>query len=382
MIIGVPVERYPNEQRVALVPATLPALTKAGLKILVESGAGTKAGFPDSAFQEQGATIASDQAQLFSEADVIVQLHGFDESSNISAYRKKQIVVGLLDPLGTSAPFAKLAQNGVITFALELLPRISRAQTMDALSSMATIAGYKAVLLAADTSKKMFPMMITAAGTITPARVFIIGAGVAGLQAIATARRLGAIVQAYDVRPAVKEQVESLGAKFVELPLETQQAEGSGGYAKEMGEDFLKKQREMMTKVLAESDVTITTAAVPGKKAPILISKDMIGSMRSGSVIVDIAAETGGNCELTKPGETINVDGISILGPINLPSTIPFHASQMYAKNVSTFLLMLFKNGELNLDLEDPVIRETLVTYEEKVFNQRVNEALGTARTQ
>jgi NAD(P) transhydrogenase subunit alpha len=380
MIIGVPVELYPNEQRVALVPSTLPALTKAGLKILVEGGAGAKAGFPDSAYQEQGASIAPDQKQLYSQADVIIQLHGFDKSVDLSIYRKKQIVIGLLDPLGNSAPFAKLAQNGVVTFALELVPRISRAQTMDALSSMATIAGYKAVLLAADASKKMFPMMITAAGTITPARVFVIGAGVAGLQAIATAKRLGAVVQAYDVRPAVKEQVESLGAQFVELPLEA--AEGSGGYAKEMDENFYKKQREMMKKVLAESDVTITTAAVPGKKAPILISKEMVGAMRSGSVIVDIAAETGGNCELTKPGENVHVDGISILGPVNLPSTIPFHASQMYAKNVVAFLQMLFKNGELNLDLEDPVIRDTLVTYDEKVFNPRVNEALGTVRTQ
>jgi NAD(P) transhydrogenase subunit alpha len=380
MIIGVPVELYPNEQRVALVPSTLPALTKAGLKILIQAGAGSKAGYPDSAYQEQGASIAPNQEQLFAQADVIIQLHGFDRSVDLSSYRKNQIVVGLLDPLGNSAPFAELAQNGVVTFALELLPRISRAQTMDALSSMATIAGYKAVLLAADTSKKMFPMMITAAGTITPSRVFVIGAGVAGLQAIATAKRLGAVVQAYDVRPAVKEQVESLGAQFVELPLEA--AEGSGGYAKAMDENFYKKQREMMTKVLAESDVTITTAAVPGKKAPILISKEMVSAMRSGSVIVDIAAETGGNCELTKPGESVYVDGISILGPVNLPSTIPFHASQMYAKNVAAFLQMLFKNGELNLDLEDPVIRDTLITYDQKVFNPRVNEALDTVRTQ
>jgi NAD(P) transhydrogenase subunit alpha len=381
MIIGVPVELYPNEQRVALVPSALPALTKAGLKILIEKNAGQKAGFPDPAYVEQGATIASTQAQLFSEADIIVQLHGFTDPSTLSAYRKNQIVVGLLDPLGTSEPFAKLAQNGVITFALELLPRISRAQSMDALSSMATIAGYKAVLLAADTLKKMFPMMITAAGTITPSKVFVIGAGVAGLQAIATAKRLGAVVQAYDVRPAVKEQVESLGAQFVELPLETQSAEGAGGYAKEMDESFYKRQREMMVKVLAESDVTIATAAVPGKKAPILITKDMVSAMRSGSVIVDIAAETGGNCELTKPGETVQVDGISILGPVNLPSTIPFHASQMYAKNVGAFLQMLVKNGQVKIDLEDPVIKDTLITYEEKIFNSRVSEKLGLVKT-
>ncbi|HSE40446.1 MAG TPA: Re/Si-specific NAD(P)(+) transhydrogenase subunit alpha [Acidobacteriota bacterium] len=376
MIIGIPVENFPNEQRVALVPSALQALTKTGLKILVETGAGSKAGYPDSAYAEHGATIASDQAELFSEADVILQFHGFAPPAKISAYRKNQIVIGLLDPLGNPQPFSQLAENGVITFALELLPRISRAQTMDVLSSMATIAGYKAVLLGADTLKKMFPMLITAAGTITPSRVFIIGAGVAGLQAIATARRLGAVVQAFDVRPAVKEQVESLGAQFVELPLETQQAEGAGGYAKQMDDSFYKKQQELMIKVLAESDVTITTAAVPGKKAPILITKDMVGAMRSGSVIVDVAAETGGNCELTKPGETVHVDGISILGPLNLPSTIPYHASQMFSKNVSTFLQMLFKNGELNLDLEDQIINETLITYDQKIFNPRVRETL------
>ena len=248
---------------------------------------------------------------------------------------------------------------------------------MDALSSMATISGYKAVLLAAGALEKMFPMMITAAGTLTPSRVFVIGAGVAGLQAIATARRLGAVVQAYDVRPAVKEQVESLGAKFVELALETQAAETAGGYAKAMDENFYRRQREMMRKVLAETDVVITTAALPGKKAPVLITQEMVRGMRSGSVIMDLAAESGGNCELTRPGETVEVDGVSILGPVNLPSTVPHHASQMYARNIASFLQLLVKDGKLHLDLEDQIIRETLLTHKKEVVNPLVRELLG-----
>jgi len=379
MIVGVPVELFPNEQRVALVPAVVPALSKAGIKIVVERGAGAKAGFPDSEYEEQGASIAADKNALFSEAQVIITLHGFDDTAGLTSFRPGQIILGLLDPLGTPEPFAQLAAKGVTAFALELLPRISRAQSMDALSSMATIAGYKAVLLAADSLRKMFPMMITAAGTVTPARVFVIGAGVAGLQAIATARRLGAVVQSYDVRPAVKEQVESLGAQFVELGLDTKQAEGAGGYAKAMDEDFYRKQREMMTKVLAESDVAITTAAVPGKKAPVLITKEMVRAMREGSVIVDLAAETGGNCELTKPGETVEAHGVRILGPVNLPSTIPYHASHMYSRNISAFLQLLVKNGELNLDFEDPIIREALVVHNKEVVNSRVRELLGLA---
>ena len=248
---------------------------------------------------------------------------------------------------------------------------------MDALSSMATVAGYKAVLLAAGLLKKMFPMMITAAGTITPSRVFVIGAGVAGLQAIATAHRLGALVQAYDVRPAVKEQVESVGAKFVDLGLETEEAQTAGGYAKAMDENFYRKQREMMARVLAESDVVITTAAVPGKRAPILITQEMVKGMRSGSVIVDLAAETGGNCELTRPGETVEADGVSIMGLVNLPSTIPHHASQMYARNIAAFLQLLAKDGELHLNLEDQIIRETLLTHNQEVVNPRVRELLA-----
>ncbi|MCH7986451.1 MAG: Re/Si-specific NAD(P)(+) transhydrogenase subunit alpha [Acidobacteria bacterium] len=382
MIVGVPVESYPNERRVALVPAVVPALTKAGLEVVVEAGAGKKAGFPDAAYQQQGARLAADRAQLFSSADVFLQVHGLGDNpdaghADLELLRSGQVVLGLLNPLGAPETARELASRGITAFALELLPRISRAQPMDALSAMATIAGYKAALLGAGALQKMYPMMITAAGTITPARVFVVGAGVAGLQAIATSRRLGAVVQAYDVRPAVKEQVESLGAKFLVLKLETEKAEASGGYAQAMGEEFYRRQREMMTQVVAESDVVITTAAIPGKKAPTLLTQAMVEGMRPGSVIVDVAAEGGGNCELTRPGEAIEAHGVTILGPTNLPSTIPYHASQMYAKNVTAFLLNLVKNGKLRVDLEDQIIRDTLLTHQGEVVNARVRELLG-----
>jgi NAD(P) transhydrogenase subunit alpha len=382
MIIGVPVELYRHERRVALVPAVVSVLTKIGMKVLVEHGAGEKAGFADSAYEEQGAGIAPDRAQLFSEADVLVRMHPLTANpaghGDLEFFRSGQVVIGLLDPLGAPESIRELAEKGVTGFALELLPRVSRAQSMDALSSMATLTGYKAVLLAANSLEKMFPMMITAAGTITPSRVFVIGAGVAGLQAIATAHRLGAVVQAYDVRPVVKEQVESLGAKFVEMALETQGVETAGGYARAMDENFYRRQREVMTKVLAESDVVITTAAVPGKRAPVLITQEMVRGMRSGSVIVDLAAETGGNCELTRPGETVVFDGVSILGPVNLPSTLPYHASQMYARNIASFLQLLVKDGKFHLDLEDQIIRETLLTHNKEVVNPRLRELLAT----
>ncbi|MBI2180178.1 MAG: Re/Si-specific NAD(P)(+) transhydrogenase subunit alpha [Deltaproteobacteria bacterium] len=382
MIVGTPVESYPQERRVALVPAVVPVLTKIGMKVLVEHGAGEKAGFSDAAYEEQGAGIAVDRAQLFSEADIVVRMHGLAGNSparnaDLRFLRLNQIVLGLLDPLANPESIRELAETGVTAFALELLPRVSRAQSMDALSSMATVAGYKAVLLAANLLDKMFPMMITAAGTITPARVFVIGAGVAGLQAIATAHRLGAVVHAYDVRPAVKEQVESLGAKFVESGLETKEAEAAGGYAKAMDENFYRRQREMMTRVLAESDVIITTAAVPGKRAPILITQEMVKGIRRGSVIVDLAAETGGNCELTRPGETVEVNGVSVMGPVNLPSTVPHHASQMYARNIAAFLQLLAKDGELHLNLEDQIIRRTLLTHNKEVVSPLVRELLG-----
>ena len=382
MIVGVPQESHPDERRVALVPSFVSTLVKAGFEVLIQRGAGEKAGFQDSAYEEKGAGLAGDQKQLFASAEVVLKVQGMDTNSDLKLLRSGQIVLGLLNPLGAPKAAQDLAATGVTSFALELLPRITRAQPMDVLSSMATIAGYKAVLLAASALNKIYPMMITAAGTITPAKVFIVGAGVAGLQAIATARRLGAAVQAYDVRPAVKEQVESLEAKFVELELETEEAETSGGYAKAMGEEFYKRQREMMTKVVADSDVVITTAAIPGKKSPVLITAEMVKGMRPGTVIIDMAAEGGGNCELTRPGETIEANGVNIIGPLNLPSTVPYHASQMYSKNVSEFLQNLFKEGKLSLNMEDQIIRDSLLTHEGEVVNAQVRELLGLEQRQ
>lgn len=381
MIVGVPVESYPGERRVALVPSVVPALAKVGLQILVESGAGANAGFPDTGYEEAGARLATERIQLFSSADVLLQVHGFganpDGSDDLKLTHPGQVVVGFQNPFAAPEGVRELAEKGITAFALELLPRISRAQPMDALSSMAMISGYKAGVLAAAALDKIYPLMMTAAGTITPARVFVVGAGVAGLQAIATAHRLGAVVQAYDVRPGVREQVESLGAKFVELDLQTEGAEASNGYARALGEEFYHSQQELMTQVVAETDVVITTAAVPGKRAPVLFTEEMIRKMRPGSVVLDLAAESGGNCELTRPGETVKIDGISILGPTNLPSTVPFHASQMYAKNVAAFLLNLVEDGDLHLNLEDQIVRETLLTHKCEVCNSTVRELLG-----
>ena len=378
MIVGVPAETYPDERRVALIPAMVPKMALAGLEVLVESGAGAQAGYPDSAFEAQGARLAPDRTALFSSADVLVYVHGPAASgADLALLRDGQVVIGLLDPLGAPVAARDLAAKGVTAFALELVPRISRAQPMDALSSMATVAGYKAALMAAESLPKMYPMMITAAGTITPARVFVVGAGVAGLQAIVTSRRLGAVVHAYDIRPVVKEQVESLGARFVELGLETEGAEGSGGYARAMGEEFYRRQREVMAQVVAESDVVITTAAIPGRQAPTLITAAMVSDMRPGSIVVDLAAEGGGNCELTRPRETVQAHGVTIAGPVNLPSTIPYHASQMYANNVAAFLGNLFADGQLRLNLEDPIIHDTLLTHAGEIRNTRVRELLG-----
>jgi NAD(P) transhydrogenase subunit alpha len=382
IIVGVPRETFPDERRVALVPAGVSALARSDVSVVVESDAGREAGFPDNAYEAQGATIASDRAEIFASANVIAQVRGLGANpeagaADLDLLRADQILLGLLDPLGAPESAQALAEKNVTSFALELLPRISRAQPMDVLSAMATIAGYKAVLLAAHTLPKMYPMMITAAGTITPAKVLIVGAGVAGLQAIASSRRLGAVVQAYDVRPAVKEQVESLGARFVELELDTAESETAGGYAQAMDEEFYRRQRELMGRVVAESDVVITTAAVPGAKAPVLLTEEMVNGMGAGSVIVDLAAETGGNCELTEAGKTVNANGVAILGPINLASTIPFHASQMYTRNVTAFLENLVDGGEVKIDLDDPIVHHTLLTHEGQVFNDRVRERLG-----
>jgi len=382
MIIGVPSETYPGERRVAQVPAVVPILARDGVDLLIEREAGARAGFTDAAYEGQGAQIAQDRSHLFSTADAIVQVRAIGANpvsgqADLDLLRTGQVLIGLLDPLGAPEAAHQLAEKGVTAFALELVPRISRAQPMDALTAMATISGYKAVLLAADALPKMFPMMMTAAGTISPARTLVVGAGVAGLQAIATSRRLGAVVQAYDVRPAVKEQVESLGARFVELELATEGSEASTGYAQAMDDDFYRRQRELMAAVVADSDVVITTAAVPGSKAPVLVTKEMVREMRPGSVIVDLAAETGGNCELTRPGETVEDHGVTIIGPVNLPSTVPYDSSSMYARTVASFLHNLISDGEFRIDLEDEVIRGTLLTYQGEVVNSRVRELLG-----
>ena len=374
MIVGVPKETGPGERRVALVPLALADLLKAKLEVVVEAGAGTAAGFPDAAYEAKGARIAKG-AEEPGAADLVLRVRLQPEDS--SRLRKGQVVVGFMDPLGSPEAMRTLAGTGVTAFAVELIPRITRAQSMDALSSMATIAGYKAVILAADALPQLFPMLMTAAGTIAAARVFVVGAGVAGLQAIATARRLGAVVEAYDVRPAVKEQVLSLGAKFVELPLEAADAQDKGGYAKAMDEDFYRRQRETMARVVAQSDVVITTAAVPGRKAPVLITAGMVEAMKPGSVVVDLAAEQGGNCELTRAGETRVHGGVTILGPVNVPSAIPHHASQMYAKNVTNFVRQMVKDGALRIDTGDELVRETLVVRDGEVVHPKVRELLG-----
>ena len=377
MIVGVAAESARGERRVALVPGVVSRVGDSGAEVLVESGAGSAAGFSDEDYVASGARIAGSAAEVLAEADIVARVSAPEGSTEIAGLREGQTLVGLLNPLGSPGGITALAERGVSAFALELLPRISRAQPMDALSSMATIAGYRAVLLAAGTLTKMFPLMMTAAGTVTPARVLVIGAGVAGLQAIATARRLGAVVQAYDVRPAVAEQVQSLGARFVELDLDSENAEDSGGYAQAMGEDFYARQRELLARVVADSDVVISTAAVPGSAAPLLVTSDAVGRMRRGSVIVDLAAETGGNCELTRPGENVTVEGVTILGPLNLPADIPFDASQMYARNVSAFLDHVLDEGELTLDRDDEIVSGALVAHGGQVVHPRVREQLG-----
>jgi H+-translocating NAD(P) transhydrogenase subunit alpha len=376
MKAGVPRETYPDERRVALVPGVLAPLAKAGVETLVEAGAGERAGFSDDAYRDKGAQVVS-RADVFAQSDVILQVRGLGTNpdagrADLPMLKRGQTVIALLDPLASPDTAGELAGTGVTAFSMELMPRITRAQSMDVLSSQANIAGYKAVLIAAEHLPRMFPMMMTAAGTMAPARVFVLGAGVAGLQAIATAKRLGALVEAYDVRAAVKEQVESVGAKFVELPLDTAAAEGTGGYAAAQDESFLRRQRETLTRVVAGADVVITTAAIPGKKSPMLITRDMVEGMQRGSVIVDLAAERGGNCEVTRPDQMVEVNGVTVLGPTNLPGTVPYHASQMYAKNITTFLLHLVKDGQLRVDPEDEITRETLVTKDGEIVHDRV----------
>jgi NAD(P) transhydrogenase subunit alpha len=379
MIVGVPRESFPGERRVALVPAAIPNLTKAGLEVVVEAGVGAGAGYPDADYTAKGAKIAADRAEVFRTADIVVQIlcYGSNDKTgkaDVPLFRRGQALIGFLRPLGSIETLQEIAGKGVTSFSVELMPRTTRAQSMDVLSSMGTICGYKAVVLAADTSPRIFPMLTTAAGTITPARVFVIGAGVAGLQAIATARRLGAVASAYDLRPAAKEQVQSLGGRFVELPIEAKDAEDTRGYARAQDETFYRRQRELLGKVVVESDVVISAAVIPGKKPPILVTKEMVAGMAPGSVIVDLAGERGGNCELTRPGEIVVEHGVTIIGWFNLASTVPYHASQMYARNVSAFLLHLVKDGKLQLNLEDEIVRETLLTRGGEVVNPRIRE--------
>jgi H+-translocating NAD(P) transhydrogenase subunit alpha len=378
MIIGVVRESWPGERRVALVPVSVAPLIKAGHEVLLESNAGVSAGFTDAAYTEKGATVVPSRSDVTSRAEMLLRVKlgpaGFPSTeADIAALRPGQSVIAFLDPLSDHALVRQLADRQVSAFSMELMPRITRAQSMDALSSMATIAGYKAVLLAAVTVPRMFPMLMTAAGNVSAARAFVIGVGVAGLQAIATAKRLGAQVQAYDVRPAAKEQILSLGAKVADVPLETADAQDAGGYAKAQDESFYQRQREAMAKVVAGSDIVITTAAIPGRKSPVLITGEMVRGMQPGSAIVDLAAERGGNCELTRADEVVVEQGVTILGPTNLPATVPYHASQMYAKNITTFLAHLVnKEGQMNWDLTDEITRETLVTHKGEVVHARV----------
>jgi len=379
MIVGIPRETFPGERRVALVPATVPNLTRAGLQVVIEAGAGVEAGYPDADYAAKGAKILADRAEVFRTADILVQIlcYGSNDKTgkaDVALFRREQVLIGFLRPLGSLETIQEIAGKGVTSFSVELMPRTTRAQSMDALSSMGTICGYKAVIIAADKLPRIFPMLTTAAGTITPGRVFVIGAGVAGLQAIATARRLGAVASAYDLRPAAKEQVQSLGGRFVELPIEAKDAEDPRGYARPQDESFYRGQRELLGKVVAESDVVITAAVIPGKKPPVLVTKEMVANMAPGSVIVDLAAERGGNCELTQPGELVVEHGVTIIGWFNLASAVPYHASQMYARNVSAFLLHLVKDEKMQLNLEDEIVGDTLLTRGGEVVNARVRD--------
>jgi NAD(P) transhydrogenase subunit alpha len=390
MKLGVPKETYPGERRVAIVPAVISNLKKLGVDVVVERGAGEAAGFPDSVYADQQATLA-DRAAVF-QADLVAQVRALganpgNGAADLELMRRGQTIIAFAEPLTALNEARAVAGRGATLLAMELVPRITRAQSMDALSSMATIAGYKAVLIAAEALPRMFPMLNTAAGTVAAARVFIIGAGVAGLQAIATARRLGARVEAYDVRPAVKEQIQSLGARFVELPIEAGDAQDAGGYAKAQDESFYRRQREMMLKTIAASDVVISTAAIPGKRAPVLITEEMVKAMPPGSVIIDLAAATGGNCELTAPDEAVVRHGVTIMGPTNLPATVPYHASQMYARNVVTLVQHLVRREKgpdgkptgppkLVIDPADEITKEILVTSDGDVVHPRLREAV------
>ena len=373
MRIAVPRETAPGERRVALTPDMVARLAKAGHSLTVERSAGERAGFSDTAYETAGATLVADAAALYAEAEAVLKvnrpLHGAaNGASEAAMLRPGAVLISFLRPANDAPLLAELAARKVTAFSIELVPRISRAQSMDALSSQATVAGYKAVLLAADALPKFFPMLMTAAGTIRPATVLVIGAGVAGLQAIATAKRLGAVVEAFDTRPAVKEQVQSVGAKFISIELETHDAEDAGGYAKALSASHLEREQALIAKHVASADVVVTTAQVPGRPAPVLITKPMLAAMRPGSVIVDLAAESGGNCAESQPGRTVVVDGVTVMAPLNLPSELAYHASQMYARNVTALLELLAPKGTLNVDMNDEIIRGACVAHDGRVL--------------
>ena len=382
MVVGVPKESCAGERRVAIAPNALAQFKKVKVDVVVESGAGDRAGFSDQAYAEAGARIAS-RDEVFASADVIAMVRSL--GANVQSYqadlarmKQGQLLVSCSDPLSEPAPVQDAARAGITAFSLELIPRTTRAQTMDVLSSQANLAGYRAVLLAATIASKVLPMMTTAAGTISPAKAFVIGAGVAGLQAIATAKRLGAVTTAYDVRPAVKEQIESLGARFAEMPIEAGDAQDKGGYAKEMGEDFYRRQREFMKSVLAEMDIVVTTAAIPGKRSPVLVTKEMVEAMKPGAVIVDLAAERGGNCELTQADQTVVHHNVTILGPTNMASDLALDASMLFGKNIANFLLnMTDKEGSLKIDTNDEIVRDSMLCTGGEVVNPRIRELLG-----
>jgi NAD(P) transhydrogenase subunit alpha len=374
--VAVPKERIPDERRVALVPDTASKLIAAKLDVSIEAGAGTGAFLTDDLFEKAGVHVVAAESVLLNDADAVLKVQA-PSADEVQMLKKGAVLISFLQPATQGDTVKALAGRGVTAFSLELLPRISRAQSMDALSSQASAAGYKAVLMAAARLGKFFPMMMTAAGTVAPARVLVMGAGVAGLQAIATARRLGAVVSAYDVRPAVKEEVQSLGATFIELALETQ--EGEGGYAREQSEEFLRKQRELIGEHVAKSDVVVTTAAVPGRRAPLLVTGDMVKGMRPGSVIVDLASETGGNVELTQAGKDVDVNGVTIIGTRNVPSTMPLHTSQLFARNVANLLLHLVKDGAINLDFSDEITKGSCVTHGGEIVNERAKQAVAAS---
>ena len=383
MIIGIPSEIKAGEKRVAMSPANVQSLTDRSVKVLIQADAGSAAGYPDAEYSAAGATITADRAEIFASADIILQVQSFGSNNensddDLARLRSGQLIIGMMDPLAFPQAAQAVADRGATAIALELVPRISRAQSMDVLSSMATLAGYKAVLMGASAAPRIFPMLMTAAGTLQPARVLIMGVGVAGLQACATAKRLGAVVEAYDVRPAAREQILSVGAKPIELDLDTGESEGAGGYAKEQGEDFLRRQRELMTEVVAQQDIIITTAAIPGAKSPILVTEDMVKAMKPGAVIVDLAAERGGNCDLTEQGKTVMAHDVTILGPENVPSELAYHASQMLGKNMQTLLeLILDEEGNLNLDFNDEIVAGTVVAHQGEVPHPHMRKLLN-----